>query len=231
MMNSIKEWTAKHKNEIVVGVIVFFLTSLLSWLGHWMITAGPSKGKSILSSMRDLVFYNAAHQSVFSIILFLLLLLFIVYFTYIIITAFRAISLTQKTIDLQEIESICESLNNEEMDKASKQSKAIEAKIKLEKLKKKFKQKPDPNPKNQKKSLHIYLLFIIIYLLYMIFYVFIPAILWNGFDITITQVSPYTEESEIIVLRSQWVSMKTYEDFCLINDRLLEIRQENNLVN
>lgn len=229
-MRKITAWITTHKNEIIVGIIVFLITTVLSNLGSWIVNSGPTTGKSILTFLWDYVFYCASHQNLFNLVVFLVVSLFFVYFSYINIMAFKAISATQKAIDLAEIESMCESLDNEQLDEEAKKSKVADAKNKLDKFKKKYKQKQELKPQKTKRSLARSLAFLFIVVLYMIFYVFIPAVLYNAFDITITQVSPYTEESEITMLRSQWVSMKSYDDFRVINNRLLEIRTENDLI-
>jgi hypothetical protein len=64
---------------------------------------------------------------------------------------------------------------------------------------------------------------------YIVIYITMPIIHKTAFDMKMTQVTPYISSSEINQLKSDWVSMRSYEDYKLINDRIHEVRNENDL--
>jgi putative exporter of polyketide antibiotics len=72
-------------------------------------------------------------------------------------------------------------------------------------------------------------IFIILAGVYSLFYTIFPIIQHEAFDKDITQVTPYISTAEVNQLKSDWVSMESYKDYKLIDDRISEIREENNL--
>ena len=184
----------------------------------------------MFSLLRDYMFYNAARQSSFSLVVMFITTLFLLFFSLIISSTIKAITEMQKQIDYEELENLCESLDDEKIDEGAKKAIVLDARTKVDKYKKKYTTKPESKPKKQKRSLYIYLFFVIIIVLYFVLYVFTPAFLWDLFERTITMVSPYMDEAEVKLLRSKWVSMKSFDDFNGINTRLLQIREEHNMI-
>ena len=60
-----KEWLIKYKNDIFVGIIVFFLTSFFKisydFLGDYV----PSAGKSVFIILRDMIYYKSGQMSLY----------------------------------------------------------------------------------------------------------------------------------------------------------------------
>lgn len=81
------------------------------------------------------------------------------------------------------------------------------------------------------KGLYVFLttMYILIFLFVTVYQCF-PAVINETFDKTITQITPYVKEEKIEMMRSDWVSMKTKDDFDAINEELLRIREEHDLI-
>ncbi len=56
-----------------------------------------------------------------------------------------------------------------------------------------------------------------------------PTIVKESFDRRITQITPYTENEKIALLKSDWVSMKSKSDYDKIVEEINSILEENNL--
>lgn len=69
----------------------------------------------------------------------------------------------------------------------------------------------------------------ILFLCNIVIFQFIPTIYKDEFDRRITQITPYVEEEEIDLLKSDWVSMTTKSDYDLIDDAIKRIVTENGL--
>ena len=224
-----KEWYEKHKSEIIVGIVVFFITTSLSWLASWLKNSAPSAGRSLLSVLRDMIYYNAGRQSTFHLLNIIVATFFSLFFAYIMRFVFVAFQKVQSDIDLEKLTEIEKTIDAQKDGCLSDKDYEF-FKKRLDRYKKRYSKKASVSPKRIKVSLILYSIFIFIFVLYVLVYIVVPSALWQTFELTITRVSPYIEDGEIKMIRSQWVSMKTVEDFNAINSRLLEIREQYSLI-
>ena len=69
----------------------------------------------------------------------------------------------------------------------------------------------------------------LLFLLISTIYSYIPLIKYNDFKKDIIQITPYIEKNELDLLYSKWVSMENKSDYEEIYNRILDIKQDNNL--
>jgi len=78
------------------------------------------------------------------------------------------------------------------------------------------------NKENRKYRCIIYffIAFTILYSIFITVYMYAPRATKASFDNAITKITPYTEVHEINMLRSDWVRMKSRDDYHIIRDRI-----------
>lgn len=218
-----KEWLTKHKSEIIVGVAVSVLTTIVINLGGIIARVIPSTGNSILRALRDSIYYMAGRQGVTTtpntILMFILSLIFI--------PAISGIISLYKDANTKALFSRTkDALLKKEEGTASKAE--IDGVVKdPEKTLKKLERKKNRKPSAIRPILLA--LPIIISFVYTWCYMIYPATMWQEFENRIIQISPYVEESEVVLLKSKWVSMRTKEDYDEIDNYIHRIRAEHDL--
>ncbi|MDR0974385.1 MAG: hypothetical protein LBL80_01695 [Ruminococcus sp.] len=59
---------------------------------------------------------------------------------------------------------------------------------------------------------------------------FVMPLLHNEyFDYSMKSISPYISNQEVLQLESDWVNMRSYEDYMKIYERLIEVKEQYNL--
>ena len=234
----VQDWLKNHRNEIFVSIITALIVASLGKMWRWLTTTGVSVGGSIIVKMRDLVYYEAGRQNYNS----LTDPLFVSAATIVIVICARTwvkIQKEKKTVAyllkaesaLNEVDTI-----DKETESEKKQNeKLTEAKRALSKAKRMSgaEKKSENNLAGTKKKMRLGLwslgLLIIFYFFYFFIIYIVPAGIWHGFERDITQITPYVEEHEVQRLRSDWVSMRTEDDYKEIYDYISSVKSDNNL--
>ena len=100
-----REWLGKHKNEVLVGCISTVLTSIFFGVIRWIRMDGLVAGVSILTALKNYIFYEAARQTTFSLVIFIFLTLLCVFFTYILHGAIGTYHKLKMLISVEKINS------------------------------------------------------------------------------------------------------------------------------
>ena len=180
---------------------------------------------SILTALKNYIFYEAARQTTFSLVIFIFLTLLCVFFTYILHGAIGTYHKLKMLISVEKINSELEELENFKGNQAEKNDKVEKLKNKMERLKKPKKNYSQGVNKKDRVKLLLYISFIALFVVYIFCGFVIPAVLRNEFELSLTEISPYVDEAEIKILRSKWVSMKSQEEYIFINERLKSIKE------
>lgn len=220
-----REWLNKHKNEVLVGCIATVLTSIFFDVIKWIRMDGLVAGASILAALKNYVFYEAARQTTFSLVIFIFLSLLCVYFTYILYCIIGAYHKLKILISVEEINSELDELENFTGNQTEKNDKIEKLKHKMERLKESKKNSSQGVHKKDRFKLLLYISFIAFFVVYIFCGFVIPAVLQNEFELSLTEIAPYVDEAEIKILRSKWVSMKSQEEYIFINDRIKSIKE------
>jgi len=221
-MIQLKMWIKAHKNEIIVGIVVSIITAIILKLGDIILLLVPKAGNSVWGALRDGIFYQAGRFSIITPITALISALAAMGFTALLVfalSAFRSIR------QYQLIEKANEIIEKHEKDPTLEltddELQSIEQYAKSSKNK--------PTVKKLKKDL-VYMLLIGLLLIGWVWYMLVlPAALNQNFERCITQISPYVEETDILMLRSQWVSMVGKADYDEIAKTVDGIREQYNL--
>lgn len=224
-----KEWINRHKSEIVVGIVVFLITTLLSKIAHLLIATAPAAGKSFFTKLIDLIYYQAGHQSPFGLDSVLFSTLFSFFITYIIITIIKSFRDIQEEINIDKVNKLLCDLEAKDIDDPELRPGIDKARRITDTIKQRHQKKESVNPHKIKVFLVLASVLIAAYALYMFAYEIIPATMREGFELSITEIAPYIEEREEKVLRSKWVSMVSKEDYIEINSYIKDIKLENGL--
>lgn len=209
----------QHKSEILVGIIVFFITSILSLVINWFNTSVPLLGETVIDYAMNILYTTSAQQSDSTFIrdiLSNLLWSSVIYILILSIKAFRLIGRSNKT--LQQIAYI---------------GNIKSQKVDLDTNSKVDKNKNDLKVENTKLKKTTALLLILTFLLiFLVYFAYItPNQIWTKFEQDITLIKPYVHNSEIDELRSNWVRMRSKDDFTEIYAVINNIKQMNNLPN
>lgn len=224
-----KKWIGQHKNEIIVAIISTFITTVFFSILNWVKDVGPSAGNSLFMGIRNYVFYQTAHQTSYFLIFFILMSLCCFYFVYQFSNLIGAMRAVRTTLKLEEANSILAELEKSNEDDHVKRKERIEElKSKLESLHN-TKGITTQTLKKDKWTLRISALFMVFYVVYIIFSFIIPALIHQTFEMAVTEIAPYVEEYDVKMLRSKWVSMRTYDDYLEISNYIKEVKEENGL--
>lgn len=201
-MKKISELWKKHKSEIIVGVIVTFICNIISGVKNWIVNESPKIGVTFLESVLNAIYCAAA--------------------TYTADTAFKSlltmiIGLLLGVMAVITISSI------------TKENKIVGF------LSKNISKVKTADKKSSRETLRFKIGMIVSYFAYAIFLLFVclavatPSAIYNEFDRDLTMIAPYVENQQILELKSEWVSMKGWEDYQEIYEIIDEVKVLNDL--
>lgn len=210
-----RKWIGDHKREIFVGVVVWGITTLLSFAGKWFLVTAPTIGNSIIDTLNNTV-YTVAATTTDDFLSKLIFAGFIGILTGSAAASIRAGISTQRAVHRME-KSIS--------DKSEEELKEIEEQLSRElALPEKVRIKDTIRSGKQLKApLIILILLIILLYIFSFFFVFYPSSIKGKFKRDITMIYPYVEEATIHKLESNWVCMRSksdYDDLYLYIDQI-----------
>ena len=218
----IKAWIQSHKSQIIVGIVVSIVTAIIIKFGELILLLAPKAGNSVWGALRDSIFYNAGRFSVTTPIIILVSGLATVG-----VASTISLSLsTLRTVKHRKFkDEVNQMISKKEADPSFSLSnddiKMIEQYT--EKLKK------ESSTKTIKKSMVVSILLWLFLVTYIWCTIVLPSGLNHEFERCVTLIAPYVEERDILMLRSQWVSMEGKKDYDEINKTIWEIREQHNL--
>ena len=212
---------SKHKVEISIGFISSAVFAFLMWIINQLASTGPN----IIRFIGNRPYYQAAHTQTHSFEIDALILFTGMVFGICLSTVFPALRF-RKRIKKQEI-----ALNN--LSSLGSQPSKPESK----------KEAPQNTPQmqslvetrfiaNQLTKTSIFLIVDCTLLITALIYMFVfPLYLSDTFERHIIMITPYTTSSQIDMLKSDWVRMKTKADFEAIDEQVMRIVEEYGLQN
>lgn len=219
-----KEWIKKHKNEIITGVIVTIIVSILHWIGDYIRQGLPIAGNAIFSALVNSLYSSAAtHNAGSSSIILLLLVIGSLLGTLLLgLTKLWKMQVEQNKLEKlkKQIEQLEKTTEGEDEEAKEKKRKAIESLLHV----------TEPKKKKRKILPIVTIVLVLIYLLWACIALIYPAALWQNFDVITIQIKPYISDTEMDMLKSKWTLMRSKEDFDEINKYIYKIREENGLI-
>ncbi len=220
-----KSFIQKHRNEILVGII----TSALWYVVERIVKSAPKAGRTILGTIQNSIYSSASLMSptyILGIVLeFIICILILI-----------ALLVSRRNRHLKET---IEALNTEakiiEEMKASNDKKVSEsdAKEQSEDEKQKLIEGTDKESDSSLQKKKTIDWFPIIWSLFtcvlFTISVFIPLSISQNFSRDITMIKPYADNHTVLVLESEWIRMRSKDDYNRIYDVINQIKTANNL--
>lgn len=192
----------KHKPEIVLSIIGSLIASFIFQIAG----SAPDIGKSFLETILNYVFSSASMMDEQALITLFFTMTFIFVIIY---------TLTNTIIKIS-------SLNN-------KDNKIPRDTENPEKALQKLNKKIDILEKRIKKSGIMVIITTILLSIHLIITIIAPAIINAGFKNNITMIKPYTDSQTVMMLESDWIRMKSKDNYDKIYDIINQIKEENGL--
>jgi ABC-type multidrug transport system fused ATPase/permease subunit len=225
----LKEWIKKNKNEIIVGIVVFVVTTFGSKLIHILFGFVPSAGNSVLTKLRDFMYYQAGHQSVYGNIAQILT----VVYSFILVPALywgiQGLRDSQNASRAEKVNEIIESLEKKEtIDTEDK--KRLEKAKRLNRKAERYAVTPQKRSTKYQKAISIVItIFMLLFACYIIIYDYIPILLSHSFELSMVEIAPYVDEDEEEILRSKWALMDGMDKYNEIDDYIKSVKESNGL--
>lgn len=184
------------------------------------IKIGKNFGKGIINSFIDYFYYSCARVTGIGFLSYLAFLAFVWYVLYMLQQLFSMASSLPK-------KKKATNTQNADVNTSSKspEKELVETILKNEKIKK----QDSRLEKALRITSRICIFFWILFLCYVFIYQLWPATVNGTFNRRIVQITPYIEASEIDILKSEWVSMESKDDYDQIKVKIDNILSENDL--
>lgn len=221
-----KHFIKEHKSEIIVGIICTAATTIIFNGVDWLVRIGPKVSSSIGDMLFNILVCLAASRTHNSIIILLSFTIFGIMIGSLIFPfmdlykSFKRVRVIEKTLNLlpEDSEELLNKYANENVSKHKKED-TVNVRDVIRKGKKQGK----------------YAVAILIYMFlgyaFFLYSVYVPANLWNTFERDITMIYPYVGEKIIHELESDWVSMRSKEEYLEICTYIDKVKKENSLPN
>lgn len=210
-MKKIKELWMIYRREILIGVVVSLITTILWGVITWFVRETPKIGLSFLEFGLNTLYRSAAiHSENYASEMLLssfvgVLIGFLFSFTK------HSKSIIKKKIRSLENKDDAEEKNENNLQKAICNEKKI-AEMKKSKI-----------------FLTLGSVFFTCFFVFTIAFVFVPANIYKKFTRDITMITPYVETNQVAQLKSSWVLMRGYDDYKDIYSIIDKVKEMNNL--
>lgn len=217
----------KNKREFLGGIAVSLATAFIMKAGEWFVTTAPAMGNSFLGTVKNWIFSCAATQSslnIFAVIILWGLGLFIgVSLTSIL----DFISLFKKQKKLKKaLEALCSNNNEPERHDGLKADKILNE---LSKIKDKDTTDIEKDVTKAGKLVAVLVIWTALFVGYILLFVYLPLNMLDTFQRNITEITPYSDEATIHQLESDWVCMRSENEYKEIYKVINKIKQEHDL--
>lgn len=227
MFVKIKEIWNKYKREVIVGVVVSLITAVLLEGSNWFIETAPRMGDTLFDTVKNIICACAATQSNLHIFSSLITCGLGILISYYLINVMKLISAYKQIKKLQKIDKYLKEDTSDDIELKEKLNREFSELYKdtLEK------------GKNTNKILYskvktvltVFILSMFAMIVYIFLFILVPISMVDKFQKDITVITPYSDERTIQKLESDWVCMRSENEFIEIYDVIHKIKQENNL--
>ena len=197
-------------------------------LVDWFVGTAPLASKSVASNLKDLVYYQAGHEGPYGFVADFWSAIFGIFCGILIFTIIKGFQIAQGQIKIDKLETLITEMERTEIISDIEKSNLEKVRESISKDQK-TKQKNKIRGKRLRGILVVISLFYIIVFAGTIAYIAIPFGMYQNFNRTVTQISPYIGNKEIQILRSKWVSMKSQEDYIEIYRYIDNVKEDNGL--
>ena len=214
------KWLKKNRDGLIVGIVSSILFTLLLKISKNILALPPEKWYSFF---QNYLYKLAAKQTNASISEHTLVLIITVSIGALIpslIKSFQIVNETNIIIRMKETNAT---------DKPTEELSDEEIKLirQYNKIKRKANKSVKGEVKEVKRGFFVILILLIMIMAIAISCFYYPWAMWKTFQLDIIQISPYTDETVIKMLKSKWVSMDEKKEYIEIYDQINSIKLEN----
>ena len=225
-MNKVKALFEKYSKELLVGVIVSVLTTWIIKGFDWLKEIAPAAGNSAFNAFLGFFYSNLANMSDSSLLSLLLYVALAFYIVFLMNTVLKGFSTSNERIQIgKEIKSAVDSVEKGEA--VNKDKKELEKKT-LGQIKEEAEEAIKDGRKMRKIAIASFI-FVVLYLFFIVTTYIAPNLLWESYKRDVTKIKPYVEQQEIEQIESDWVCMKTKEDYDAIYKIIDDVKEKHNL--
>lgn len=227
MLMKIKMLWKKYKRDVIIGIVVSLATAVIIQAGDWFVMTAPTMGNSLIGTVKNCVFASAATQSSLRILSTIISYALGVFISYCLVPTINCISLLREEKKIERIKNLFGTVHpdNTELEKKTR--------LELLKLSRDFIDNGETSNKMGSKELKVMIILLTFIVLFLVIYVFlfliIPLGLVNKFQCDIIAITPYSDNTTIQCLESDWVCMRSENEYKEIYIVINEIKQEYNL--
>jgi len=220
-MKKIKEIIKKYSKEIVLSTIVSLLTASVIKGIDWIKEITPTAGNSILRFISNSFYTSASEITETTLISFLVTVLLGFAIVCVINLVRIGFSVAKKTSTLSQ--KIMNNTSDKTSDTNEEHPKITDEEIKVN---------TETIVKKSKNIKTMTIILIVVYSFYfslIIGFDIIPHRVWTEYQKDLIIIAPYIEQQELDVIKSDWVCMRTKEDYEAIYERINQVKEEHNL--
>lgn len=222
----------KHKSEVIIALIVGFVSSLINDpIRHFL----GNMGNGLIISIFDYFYYCCANSSPttfvnrFSYSAFIFASLSFFSAAKVLLFPYKGKQATDdftlKYNKLEEKSAILIQQIKQKVDYSLIKKQMIDLENEYMDLENKKLRKE----KRDRTISIVILIILMFFFIYEIGYTYVPSVYKENFDRTITKIRPYIEDRQVNQLNSDWVSMKTQQDYLILKEKISEIEEKYNL--
>ena len=212
-----KQFFVKYKRDIIIGVLTSLITSGIIVIIGWLIKSAPTVGSTALDVLIDSIYITAAQQTHSTLVetIFSMAVWFGL--------AFVIQLLIHVFLHISKVYNLKKCINS------GKETELFSPKAKAElPLDEKVESLYHSATSLRNKAILLMILTLILVAGLYFFYIK-PHEIWTEFERDVTMIYPYTNEDEIHRLRSDWVCMRSKNDYVEIYKIIDDIKQVNSL--
>ena len=220
-MKIIRSWCKKHANEILVGVICTIITTIFFNICDSIKEIGPNAGTSLFRFFSNCFFTTLSKTTETSILPLLFSILIGIAVACVIDIVVKGLTLSR--IILEDGKDIIPLSNDNKGINVSDGKKTINEEPKTE---------PKDIIKHGKKIRILTILCATVFVFYLVgivSFAILPNVIWREYQRDITKISPYIEQQELDIIKSDWVCMQNKDDFNDIYKRIDKVKQKYKL--
>lgn len=227
-MIRIKGLWKKNKRELVVGVVVSLVTAFILQAGNWFVVTAPKMGNSLFGTIKNIVYACAATQSNLNILSIIISSAFGALICYMLIPTVKLIELYREEKKIQKAAKLLGKIRPNDVNLSEKDQLDLFDKVTKNVLKKQ-KPKKEETSKTARRGIVLAILIMVILAFFTELFLLFPLDLVDKFEHDITAITPYVEEPMVQQLESDWVCMRSENEYKEIYRVINEIKQEHDL--
>lgn len=221
-MKKIRNWCQKYASQLLVGIICTIITTAFNNIYAAIKEIGPSTGVSLFRFFSNYFFTTLSKTTETSILSVLFSVLVGISIACVIDILVKGVTLSKRLLkDGNDIITLI----NEDKEKIKVSEKE---KITLEEIKNETKDIIKQGKKIRILTI-LFGVFFAFYFVNVIVFTMLPNVMFREYQRDIIKISPYAEQQELDIIKSDWVCMQSKDDYDDIYKRIDKVKKEHKL--